>query len=156
MFKLIKRKDYEYLVDQLKSAEASLIYNQKKSGDYQCKNIEQQKIIEDMQRREQLLKYKIEEIKSNCKLFEEKVKKQEISLFNYKTKVQRLISKCGGYSAAFHFQKKKNDALLLRAEEEKLRLTKIIEEQEKEIKKLKNPLPLKAYQNDGFRKGERR
>ena len=30
MFKLIKRKDYEYLVDQLKSAEASLIYNQKK------------------------------------------------------------------------------------------------------------------------------
>lgn len=38
MFKIINKRDYEDLVEQLKSTEASLIYYQRKSGEYRSEN----------------------------------------------------------------------------------------------------------------------
>lgn len=156
MFKIIKKKDYEDLVEQLKSAESSLIYYQRKSGEFRNESETLKNIIDNLQKKLSMVENNHHTLLKNKQKLNETIEAQLKMIFHYQETVKKLISKCGGYSSNAARQKRAMRDLVIEHQREKEKLREIIKKQDREINKLKHPIPLHAYQNDGFRKNERR
>ena len=156
MFKIIKKKDYEDLVEELKSTEASLIYHQRKSGEYRSENEFLKENRDNLQKNISKLDNNYRTLLKDKQKLNETIDTQLKIISHYQEKIKKLVSKCGGYSSNAARQKRAMRDLIIEHQKEKEKLREIIKKQDREINKLKHPIPLHAYQNDGFRKNERR
>lgn len=156
MFKIINKKDYEDLVEQLKSAEASLVYYQRKSGEYSSEIDISKNIINDLQDKLSIIENNHHTLLKNKQELNDTIATQLKMISHYQKTIKKLVSKCGGYSSNAARQKRVMRDLIIAHQTEKEKLREIIKKQEREINKLKHPIPLHAYKNDGFRKGERK
>lgn len=156
MFKILKKKDYEDLVEQLNNAESSLQYRAKKESEYRNKCDSQQEKINSLLNELEQGKIHSEELsKTNSKCLEE-IEQFQQRINTLESEVRKLIGTCGGYASTSSKRKTELDKMVFKFSEEKKSLVEIINKQSKEISKLKHPMPIQAYKNDGFRKGERR
>ena len=156
MFKIINKRDYEDLVEQLKSTEASLIYYQRKSGEYRSENEFLKENRDNLQKNISKLDNNYRTLLKDKQKLNETIDTQIKMISHYQETIRRLVSKCGGYSSNAARQKRAMRDLIIEHQKEKEKLREIIKKQDREINKLKHPIPLQAYQNDGFRKNERR
>lgn len=151
MIKIMSKKEYTELLDELDDAENSLAYYKTKTGKLDNEKYELLREMNNL--REELNKTKQMELFLNQKLEDkDNLSKCNLELQDkLQKRINKLVGACGGYKSNINKLRKK----ILKYEDEKNYLREIISKQEKEINKLKHPKPLIAYQNDGLRKNQR-